>query len=183
MGSTKHCSKPRPHCVLQASCAEIEEDSQHLLHSRPGHICTGFGPLSATEVARAQAAIASFSHRRIQRNDVCAWEDLVVHVGDEPRGGWLTWSGVSHKIPTLRRSSGLLVSVVSERQITLPELFSCMGVPALAVCALAAGTPLYSLNRSTFSYFDYVRALGNSQHCANVGTVMAAALASCVVCG
>ena len=165
---------------MQADTQDVEEDVAHLLRSRPNHIDVGFGPLSENEVNRVHDAAAEYTDRERRGHSLCEWQDLVVHAGDEPRGGWLTWSAHSRQLPTLRRSSGHYISIFHARHFTLRELFTCMGFPAFPVFADAAGVPVYKFNRSDFSYWDYRRALRNSQHCANVGTVMAAALACCV---
>ena len=92
----------RPRCVLQATKAELEEDSEHLLRSRSNGTHPDFNSLLHTEVARAQQGIKIYRSRKAQGDDhLWSWEDLFIHVGDEPRRDpvtgkyvWLTWSGV-----------------------------------------------------------------------------------------
>ena len=157
-----------------------------MLRSRPNGTHPDFSPLLPSEVARAQTGIQIYRSRQSRGDYLCHWEDLFIHVGDEPRHDpetgktrWLTWSGVSNSLPTLRRSSGLYISALQGRHVTIAELFACMGFPSFHVFAQSARVPLYSLSRNCFTYWDFRHALGNSQHCANVGTVMAAALACC----
>ena len=172
----------RPRCVLQANADEVSVDSQHLLRSRPALLQDSpFLPMNSNEVQRAQLGMKQFHAQKAAGKDLCDWQDLVVHVGDQPclhagKCKWLTWSAVSRCLPTLRRSSGLYVATAKCRQITLHELYSAMGFPTLGFCAQAAGVRLYSIDRDNFTYWQCRNALGNSQHVANVGSVMLAAL-------
>ena len=171
---------------MQADREVIRTDAEHLLASRPNHCDDGFGPLSRNEVDRCKAAVTEWQARRATGLDVCDYEDLIIHAGDDPRPllngkkGWLTWSGTSNKLPCLRRSGGLCVSAKQCRHLTLGEMYGFMGFAALPIFAASASVPLYKFDRAAFSFWDYTRALGNGQHVAQVGAIMSSALASCV---
>ena len=176
----------RPYCIAQADDETIDKGSQHLLASRndmPER--TGLGVLNLTEVHRAQAAIQQYWERKAMGQTLCEWTDLFIHVGDDPRPteqgkpGWLTWSACSGKLPCIRRTGGLYVSASLERHLTLEELYGCMGFPSLPVFSKSAAVPLYKIDRTAFRYLHFRRALGNSQHVAQVGTFMSASLAAC----
>jgi len=177
----------RPSCVLQASSELIQADAEHLFASRPNHEDVGFGRLSRNEVDRCQAAASEWETRRASGRNVCNYEDLIIHVGDDPRSllngkkGWLTWTGTSNKLPCLRRSGGLYVSTNRCRHLTLEEMYGFMGFAALPIFAACARVPMYKFDRAAFSFWDYTRALGNAQHVAQFGVVMSSALASCVL--
>lgn len=113
---------------------------------------------------------------------VCHFEDLVVHLGDNPKSekGWTTWSAKSLALPTLRRAGGLYASPFAQRQLLLRELYAAMGFPTFPELANAARVPIYQVFRPTVGlWYSHMRqALGNSQHVASVGVFTACALAS-----
>ena len=109
----------------------------------------------------------------------CGWWDLVTHLGDEPRGGWVTWSGRSNKIPTIRRSSGLYAWPAGHRHLTLRELHGAMGFPVTEALAKVARVPVYQVFRAGLSYSKSRQALGNSQLVPQIGCVAGCLLASC----
>ena len=109
----------------------------------------------------------------------CQPQDLIVHVGDNPAGtsqskGWCTWSAASGKIPTIRRSSGLYLALFHNRHLVMKELYLSMGYPCFPAVAQAAGVAQYEVFLPQFTYFDCLRALGNSMHVASVGIVVGA---------
>ena len=116
---------------------------------------------------------------QLDRENRCAFEDLAVCLSDEPDGGWVTWSGVSSAIPTLRRSSGLIASPYAQRAFLLRELFASMGFASFPTLAKVAGVPLYQVHKPLLGlkYSHMRQALGNAQHVANVGVFSACALA------
>jgi site-specific DNA-cytosine methylase len=106
----------------------------------------------------------------------CALQDLVVHLGDNPEV-MLVWSGVDGKVPTIRRSSGLLWSVSRRRWLTARELYATMGFPTYRSLAQAAGVPLVSLRPPAGTLAQARQGIGNAMHLACVGTVLFCTLA------
>jgi hypothetical protein len=109
----------------------------------------------------------------------CSPADLICHVGDNPAGtkvskGWCTWSAKSCRLPTIRRSSGLYMAVFHNRHMLLKELYVAMGYPSYPLTALCCGVPQYEVFLEGLSYFDSLRALGNSMHVASVGSAVGA---------
>ena len=67
--------------------------------------------------------------------------DLVYNLQDNP-GNRITWSAVSGKIPTLRKSSGQLWRRASRRWLTARERLATLGFPVDDVSASAMGVPV-----------------------------------------
>lgn len=118
---------------------------------------------SMNELQRASAYVKKYESLQPPK---CKWEDLVVHLSDEPRSekGWTCWSARSKCVPTLRRSGGLLACPSAARHLTMRELFLAMGFPTYQFAAEAAGVSTYNLWR-------------NFMHCAQVGCFTACLLA------
>ena len=109
----------------------------------------------------------------------CSYQDLACHCGDDPRTGWTTWSAVSNAVPTLRRSSGLIVSPCMNRQFLLKELYCGMGFAVWPFLAESAKVPVFDVFRpGVWTYPQARQALGNAQHVTCVGTFVACALSS-----
>ena len=106
----------------------------------------------------------------------CPLRDLVVHLGDNPEV-MLVWSGVDGKIPTIRRSSGLLWAVSHKRWLTARELYATMGFPTYRCLAQAAGVALVSLRPPAGTLAQARQGIGNAMHLACVGTVLFCTLA------
>jgi hypothetical protein len=107
----------------------------------------------------------------------CAWQDLIINLGDNPNGGWTTWSANSNAIPTLRRSGGMMVAAAYQRQVLLKELYAGYGFPTYPKLAEALGVPLYNVFAEGASYTDLRRIIGNGMHIAQIGVFMGVALA------
>ena len=178
----------RPRALLCGEDADIREDSFHIARTR-SHLRS----MAVHELASVCPA-GLFNHREVQRihsylhmwqsstTHVCSYEDLIVHVGDNPtnHGGWTTWSAKSHAVPTLRRAGGLMYSPWARRQVLLRELYAGMGFPTFQFLADAAKVPLFQVFRPTIGlWYGHMRqAVGNAQHVASVGVFNACALAS-----
>lgn len=136
--------------------------------------------LNISEVERLHTYVDKWN--RLTDPTKCEFEDLVVHLGDNPTTdkGWTTWSAKSHAIPTLRKSGGILFSPFAGRQLLLKELYAAMGFASFPHLAAAARVPLYPVFKPMLNlrYSHMKQALGNAQHVGNVGVFTAVALAS-----
>ena len=181
----------RPRDALCASRYDIYEDCLRLAASRPSvHLDESRWPaprdLTIASESRAQFAyLARYESRRQSGTACCHWPDLIAHTGDLPTssgGGWCTWTAAGNKLPTLRRSSGLYWAFAEQRHVSIRELYTAMGFPALDfVCMrpwMIRRAP-YDCFPGDFSWMDAKRALGNSQHVGCVGAFMGALLLTC----
>ena len=173
----------RPRDALCSSLYDVYDDHLRLAAARKrdasagATFCNGKSLLSSCEL-RAQGNYLSRFHKRVQAGVPCSWEDFVAHTGDCPTGersGWCTWSLASNKLPTLRRSSGLYWAFAAERHISIRELYTAMGFPALDFLWQRPwmSRPLpFECFPADFSWTDAKRALGNAQHVGCVGSFM-----------
>ena len=136
--------------------------------------------LTPVEVDRAQAYVHHWSQDLAAGNG-CAFCDLIAHLGDEPRGGWITSTTRANAMPTLRRTGGLYFSPWACRHLLLRELYAAHGFPAWTALAHAADVPLYRVFKPGLSYMQLRAALGNAQVVPQVGVFTACALASLAV--
>ena len=177
----------RPSAVLCGKKADIDEDLFHIAqyrqHLRGYRLATqihSLHPLAALNNSE-MTRLRTYTHLwcQLDSGNRCGFEDLAVCLSDEPDGGWVTWSGVSSAIPTLRRSSGLIASPYAQRMFLLRELFASMGFASFPTLAKVAGVPLYQVHKPLLGlkYSHMRQALGNAQHVANVGVFSACALA------
>ena len=153
---------------------------------------TGSTPTEvATNVANLSCALTNKEKERLEAymrmwrsrfgTDASYHRGLVFNLGDNPDGGWVTWSAPSSRhghfcIPTLRRAWTALWFPSLNRWMTIKERLTMMGFPAYASLART-----YSLN-STFSlpWHTGKQTIGNGMHLANVG-VWQAVVAACVM--
>ena len=160
-----------------ASAREIQQDTELL--ARRGSRTT-LQPMNAGEQSRVANYVDAW--QRLPSGSRCDWEDLVVHVGDNPKTGWTTWTAHSQSLPTIRRTGSLYYAPAWQRHLTLAEMFLGMGCPTHALSLQWSNLPesrmidLYS-EGSTLSWFDWRRALGNSMHVAAVGAFAGTMLA------
>ena len=103
----------------------------------------------------------------------CSW--AVFNLGDNPGAGFWSWSAASGRIPGLRTHNAKLWVPFLGRWLTNRELLACMGAPVYRHLAHAAGVPQVHVCAGA----DARHMLGNMMHVASVGSVIAAALASC----
>ena len=103
--------------------------------------------------------------------------DLIFNLGDNPCGGWLTWSapstGAIHRVPTFRRHWTAQWLPHQQRWLTSNERLVCMGFPAhpgLAVC--------YGMSETYCLTWEQRHTLGNAMHVANIGVWQACIAAS-----
>ena len=61
--------------------------------------------LLAAEQARLDDYVSKFWE--LPHTNRCDYSDLVVHLGDSPATGWVTWSARHGVMPTIRRTGGL----------------------------------------------------------------------------
>ncbi|CAJ1331204.1 unnamed protein product, partial [Effrenium voratum] len=104
----------------------------------------------------------------------CKDQDLVVHLGDDPRK-FLCWSATSRRLPTRRLSSGRFWHMQSKRFMTSKEQLCSFGLPVTPQCALAMGVPILAVT-------DPKRAAhlaGNAMHFSTVSLILFLTLASC----
>ena len=171
--------------MATATGNDIEEDMWQLALAR-GCMCKLQGiekfrqlsPLdvmTSAEISNTRQYICTYNRRSISK---CAWPDLVCHVGDSA-AGWCSWTGSSGILPTIRRSGGLYVIPSLNRYLTLKELYSAMGFPALEKCSRVCGMkpfPILFSDEPRYTWLDARRALGNAMHPAQVGTFTASLL-------
>jgi len=105
----------------------------------------------------------------------CWW--AVFNLADNPGAGYTTWSAASGRIPGLRTHNAKLWVPYLGRWLTNRELLACMGVPVYRHLAAAAQVSQVHVRPGS----DSRHMLGNMMHIAAVGSVMAVAMASCVV--
>ena len=172
---------PRPTSLLSLSNSEsILEDCHHLWAARARSLqkygrtvpTSVFDLYLPNELRRAHVYATKYFQFDVEKR--CLPCDLVAHVGDNPEGsdtskGWTTWSAHSGKLPTIRRSSGLYFAIFENRHLLLRELYMSMGYPSMPACAQSAGLRCFNVFPHGLSYFDSLRALGNSMHVAQVG--------------
>ena len=106
----------------------------------------------------------------------CEARNLVVHLGDNP-DVMLVWSGRDGKVPTIRRSSGLLWVVDQGRWLTTREMYATMGFPTYRCLADVAGVPLMPVRPPGGTLAHARQGVGNAMHLACVGTVLLCTLA------
>ena len=145
----------------------------------------------APAMARAvEPSIALTSLERVRRDcyDVL-WRErfrsdprwhcgLVYNLGDNPDGGWITWSAPTllgdFCVPTLRRGWTVLWLPALNRWMTVQERLVLMGIPAYPALARLYRFP------TTFSLPWHIakQTIGNGMHLANVGVWQAVVAAS-----
>ena len=161
--------------MAQSTPEDVMADTSALAATRPSADGWPAG-WSYAEATRCEAYVNKWL--ALPEDKKCSWEDLIVHLGDDPRrpNGWTTWSAVSGRIPTVRKSAGLFASPAAARQLTQRELFLSMGYPTYKLLADVAAVPIYDININR--YHESRRALGNSMHVASVGVFTLCFLAS-----
>ena len=175
----------RPSAVLRGDANDVAEDLFHLMGHRR-HL-RAYHPLSVGQLLEVDPLVV-LNHLEMRRLHTyvnlwsrlearCDWNDLAVGLSDEPDGGWTTWSATSNAIPTLRRASGLIASPAAHRAFLLRELYAAMGFASFPELAGKAKVPVYHVHRLGIPQSQMRRALGNSQHVAQVGAFAACALA------
>ena len=167
----------RPRSLLVASAAEIREDAELLAKTAARGSANML--LTKSEQKHVAAYVDKFS--KLDCCDQSQWENLVVHVGDNPAGGWTTWSAHSNALPTIRKSGSLYFAPAWRRHLTMMEMFLSMGYPSHPLAAEQSHLPethLLNVYSPDFalSWFDWRRALGNSMHVAAVGAFAGAML-------
>lgn len=142
---------------------EVNEATLESLRKFPWQV------LSLNERNRIRSYLWEYHKLPLHRQ--CLPQDLLVHVGDDPsnEGGWCIWSGTNNRLPTLRRSGGMHVAPFQDRYVILKELYLAMGFPTMLWIAEKVQTPVYPVFRPLVPYGDALKALGNSQHVAQVG--------------
>ena len=177
--------KFRPRALLVGGPLDVQEDVFHLARSRR-HLQSGglqqwlqAQPdeiLNQVERERVNAYVEHWLQR--PHTVRCDFQDLAFHLGDEPRGGWVTTSATSHVLPTLRRSGSLYYSPFVQRQFLLRELYAAHGFPTFPALAREARVPVYQVFKPSLTYTHMRQALGNAQIVPQVGVFTACALAS-----
>ena len=160
---------------MAEDCAELARTRSWVTSSQP----QPWDIISTNEFDRASHYITKFWERQAQGTPCCHFDDLFFHTGDNPTtaSGWCTWSASSGRLPTLRRSSGLILSGSHNQQVLLRELYAAHGFPAFEFLARAADVAKYQVFFAPFTtYSDSKCALGNAQHVAQVGVFMATSL-------
>ena len=111
------------------------------------------------------------------RTEAQSERDLLFNLGDNPDGGWLTWSAPScggpHRVPTFRKHWTAQWSPHCCRWLTSTERLVCMGFPAtpnLAAC--------YGMSETYLLTWKQRHTLGNAMHLANIGVFQACVAAS-----
>ena len=108
--------------------------------------------------------------------------DLICNLGDNPDGGWLTWSAPGpsgvHRIPTFRRNWTAQRLPAHKRWLTATERLVCMGFPATPELATS-----YRMVRPYQIAWHQRHTVGNAMHLANVGVWQACVAASAILIG
>ncbi len=174
----------RPRLLARSSHEDVLDDARRLAPHRQhlkaylrngGQIDNPLQLLNAQEQIRYEAYLARWE--ALPPNSRCCLDDLVCHLGDNPLGGWLTWSAKGCKVPTMRRSSGLLAIPKFARLLTLREQYAAMGYPVFDDLAAAAQVKVFSMWTRGLTHPNMKRALGNSMAVASVGVFAAVVLA------
>ena len=105
-----------------------------------------------------------------------SWSDLVVHLGDNPAGGWTTWSAISGRLPAFRQSGGIFYLPAYSRHLLLREMYLSMGYLTFDVRYRNFLKHAYRVFVPGVTWNDMRAALGNSMHVAQVGTFAACML-------
>lgn len=133
--------------------------------------------LTAPEVLRAEYYQCLWQERT--GRDPAAEAELVFNLGDNPDGGWCTWSAPAlgssvFQVPTFRRNWTVLWLPALRRWLTQKERLALMGFPSYEPLARAYGTTTMHFTRD-----ECKQALGNCMHVANIGAWQAV-VAACV---
>ena len=167
----------RPSDFFVSDRLDVEQDCFHLMSARRRAIEGPPSPLSVMSPGEARR-LDQYKNKWSECMP-CEYQDLVCHVGDEPATGWTTWTGSSGKIPCIRKSGSLFMIPNLERQMTLREMYLCMGYPTHRVClAYSHLQSLFRVYLPGLSWFSMRKALGNAMVVPQVGCVMGCALAS-----
>ena len=140
--------------------------------------------LSQAEIRSQYNFLQRYENRERHRLRQCCWEDFIAHTGDCPTGersGWCTWTVASHKLPALRKHSGLYWAFAAGRHIGIREMYTAMGFPAFDFLFQRPWMPHplpYDCFPADFTWLDAKRALGNAQHVGCVGAFMGILLLS-----
>ena len=169
--------------MLLSDLADVQDDCRRLscIGKRACQLDCDGGDLEPmhlwnhNELLRAEEYVRRYE----QSTKRCGWWDLVCHLGDNPRTGWLCWSGSSNKIPTIRKSSGLFALPAAHRHLTVRELHGAMGFPVTPLLAGVSQVPVFDPWRNGLSHARSRQALGNSQVVPNVGVITVCLMACC----
>ena len=127
-----------------------------------------FWALTAREAAVAAALDEKYRERYGQ--DPAQDPNLIYHLGDSTR--YCNWSGCSGRLPTLRKSSGIMWSPCLQRAMTSREKLASLGFPVTRETAGAMQVPQLPV-------LDVARAskvAGNCMHWTAVGVAQLVAL-------
>ena len=137
----------------------------------------GRAPLTRHEKIRLEAYFRLWTRRSETRP--LSEPDLVFNLGDNPDGGWLTWSapstGGEHRVPTFRKSWTAQWVPHRQRWLTSTERLVLMGFPASPALSCC-----YSMTGSYQLEWEARHTVGNAMHLANVG-VWQSCVAVCAV--
>ena len=161
----------RPSSLLVAAESDVSQDLWHLSHCRRAALngavlASPSDVLQPSERMRLNDYVQKFSRLPTR---ACTWQDLVCHLSDAPSTGWTTWSASSGRIPTFRKSGGLLYFPAYERHLLLREMYLAMGYLTFDVSSWPYFTHAYRVFVPGLTWNDMKGALGNSMHVAQVG--------------
>ena len=159
----------RPRSLLVGADADVSQDLWHLSFCR-GTVAAAVEPadiLQPSERLRLRDYVAKYF--KVQ-SPKCAWEDLAVHLSDAPATGWTTWSMASQKVPTYRKSGGLMYFPAHRRHLLLREMYLSMGYLTFDVSHFPYASHAYRVFVPGLTWNDMKGALGNAMHVAQVGS-------------
>ena len=165
-------------CFL-ADLQEICKDIEQLYFTRGIAMTQAMHNMALLLSPSEQSHLAVYLQKWIQRFGtpacMCPW--AVFNLSDNPGAGYTTWSAASMRIPGLRTHNAKYWVPWLGRWLTNKELLACMGLPVYPVLAEAAGVCLVHVNPGS----DARHMVGNMMHVAAVGSVMAVAMACCII--
>mmetsp|Transcript_61052 Transcript_61052/g.133698 ORF Transcript_61052/g.133698 Transcript_61052/m.133698 type:complete len:469 (+) Transcript_61052:1-1407(+) len=178
---TMHCigrDPPlKPGMLMVAGTNDFWQDCWHLTSGDSGRGKRSSDQLLlAAEQARLDDYVSKFWE--LPHTNRCDYSDLVVHLGDSPATGWVTWSARHGVMPTIRRTGGLYYVPCLGRHLTLREMYLSMGYPTYVQYVGYDASLAYRVFTPQTSWWDARRALGNSMHVAQVGCFVGSLLLS-----
>ena len=152
---------------------DICQDLWHLALCRPGQAAAATGCLDPADVLSPaeKKRLHDYVHKYSNLfQPACCWRDLVCHLGDSLATGWTSWSATSCRMPTLRKTGGLMFFPAHNRHLLLREMYLAMGYLTFDVSHWPYSSHGYRVFVEGLTWNDMRQALGNAMHVAQVGS-------------
>lgn len=163
-------------CFL-ANTAELVTEISDLCAARNVAPCSALNDMTLLLTAGEKQRLVHYLRLWAQRFGLPAhcFSWAVFNLGDNPDAGYVTWSGSSGRLPSLRTHGTKYWCPFLGRWLTTRELLACMGLPVYPALAASAGVAMVHIPTTAAAR----HMLGNMMHLASAGSVMAVALSCC----